>query len=175
LNQAAVEGLPLVVVIANNQYAYSTPTRRQYACERLVDKAAGYGVAGHVVDGTDLGACLRTLGGAIAAARAGGGPQLIEASLLRLCGHGEHDDASYVDPQTKRAPAGRDCLLVAEEAALGLGLVTRGVLSGWREEAVRAVEEAVTQAQREPAPDPFREDWQALATRHLGEGVAETA
>src|SRR4029077_4790046 len=57
LNQAAVERLPLVLVVANNQYAYSTPTSRQFACDRLEDKAAGYGVAVHSVDGTDFSDC----------------------------------------------------------------------------------------------------------------------
>src|SRR6266496_5376344 len=56
LNQAAVEKLPLVLIVANNQYAYSTPTIRQFACRDLVDKAIGYGVDSHNVDGTDLDA-----------------------------------------------------------------------------------------------------------------------
>src|SRR5215471_19168025 len=59
LNQAAVEKLPLVLVIANNHYAYSTPNERQFACRSLLDKAAGYGVQGQSVDGTDLSACLK--------------------------------------------------------------------------------------------------------------------
>src|SRR3954447_11253357 len=58
LNQAAVERLPLVLVVANNQYAYSTPTRAQFACRDLLDKAIGYGVQGHRVDGTNLADCL---------------------------------------------------------------------------------------------------------------------
>src|SRR6267154_2327560 len=62
LNLAAVEKLPLVLVVANNQYAYSTPTSRQFACDDLVDKAIGYGVAGHNVDGTNLEACLDVVG-----------------------------------------------------------------------------------------------------------------
>src|SRR5882757_741932 len=65
LNQAAVEKLPLILVVADNQYAYSTPTSRQFACESLVDRAIGYGIAGHSVDGTDLTACLKTLGAAV--------------------------------------------------------------------------------------------------------------
>src|SRR5438445_7444730 len=64
LNQAAVEKLPLVLVVADNQFAYSTPTESQFACECLADKAAGYGIAGHEVDGTDLTACLKTFGDA---------------------------------------------------------------------------------------------------------------
>src|SRR5512137_1829444 len=94
VNQAAVEKLPLVLVVANNQYAYSTPTDRQFACRTLLDKAVGYGIQEHSVDGTDLSACLAVLGEAVAQARAGRGPQMVVASLLRLCGHGEHDDAA---------------------------------------------------------------------------------
>ena len=66
LNQAAVEKLPLVLVLADNQYAYSTPTSRQFACEDLADKAVGYGVEPHSLDGTDLAACLETVGDAVA-------------------------------------------------------------------------------------------------------------
>src|SRR5438477_12046617 len=94
LNQAAVEKLPLVLIVANNQYAYSTPVSRQFACRNLVDKAIGYGVEGHTADGTDLAACLRVVREAVNRARNGSGPQLVVARLLRLCGHGEHDDSS---------------------------------------------------------------------------------
>src|SRR3989449_1909131 len=108
VNQAAVEKLPLVVVIANNHYAYSTPSERQFACRSLLDKAVGYGIKGALVDGTDLSACLKVVSAAVGQARAGRGPQLVVARLLRLCGHGEHDDASYIDPKLKASPAGRD-------------------------------------------------------------------
>ncbi len=104
LNQAAVERLPLVLVVANNQYAYSTPNERQFACHSLADKASGYGISAQEVDGTDLGACLQVLEDRVAKAREGGGPQLVVARLLRLCGHGEHDDASYVEPGMKASP-----------------------------------------------------------------------
>src|SRR5436853_545878 len=74
LNQAAVEKLPLVLVVANNQYAYSTPSSQQFACVELVDKALGYGVEGHDLDGTDLEECLERIKLAIANARNGNGP-----------------------------------------------------------------------------------------------------
>jgi pyruvate dehydrogenase E1 component alpha subunit/2-oxoisovalerate dehydrogenase E1 component alpha subunit len=170
LNQAAVEKLPLVLVVANNQYAYSTPNDRQFACRALVDKAAGYGVAGQAVDGTDLGACLQVLGDAVARARAGGGPQLIVARLLRLCGHGEHDDASYVDARLRQTPVGRDCLQVAEEHLLRQGWAGKADLEAWRADCSRRIEEAVAKVQREAAPDPYREDWYALSSKHLSEG-----
>jgi pyruvate dehydrogenase E1 component alpha subunit/2-oxoisovalerate dehydrogenase E1 component alpha subunit len=169
LNQAAIEKLPLVLVVANNQYAYSTPTERQFACDSLTDKAAGYGVEGHSVDGTDLSACLQTVGDAVRQARDGHGPQLVVAKLLRLCGHGEHDDASYVDPRLKQSAVGRDCLDVAEEQLLDAGWADDKAIESWRAEAAAKVEEAVARVQREPAPDPYKEDWYALSSKHLQE------
>ena len=169
LNQAAIERLPLVVVVANNQYAYSTPNARQFACADLAARAAGYGITGHTLDGTDLGACLTTLGRAVALARAGHGPQLVVADLLRLCGHGEHDDASYVDPSLKQSPRGRDCLKVAEEAIRRAGWADDAGLEAWRSAAGREIEEAVAQVQREAGPDPYAEDWRAIASKHLVE------
>jgi pyruvate dehydrogenase E1 component alpha subunit/2-oxoisovalerate dehydrogenase E1 component alpha subunit len=170
LNQAAVEKLPLVLVLANNQYAYSTPTARQFACRDLADRAVGYGVEVQSVDGTDLAACLKIVGDAVARARAGRGPQLVVATLLRLCGHGEHDDAGYIDPKLKASPLGRDCLKVAEEHLLRQKWADAGALAALRVEIVREIEEAVAQVQHEPAPDPFAEDWRAISTEHLNEG-----
>jgi len=169
LNQAAVERLPLVLVVANNQYAYSTPNSRQFACRDLTDKAAGYGVGCLSVDGTDLQACLRVLADAVGRARAGGGPQMVVARLLRLCGHGEHDDASYVDPQLRASALGRDCLKVAEQQLLQDGLAQPAELEAWRAEALSEVERTVAQVQHEPAPDPFQEEWRAIATEALVE------
>jgi pyruvate dehydrogenase E1 component alpha subunit/2-oxoisovalerate dehydrogenase E1 component alpha subunit len=169
LNQAAVEKLPLVLVVANNQYAYSTPNSRQFACRDLADKAIGYGVTAHKVDGTDLEKCLHTLQDAVAQARAGGGPQLVVAQLLRLCGHGEHDKAEYISAQFKQSPVGRDCMKVAEEYLRALGWADASAIRKFREDATLEVEQAVAQAQREPGPDVAAENWCALASRHLSE------
>jgi acetoin:2,6-dichlorophenolindophenol oxidoreductase subunit alpha len=170
LNQAAIERLPLVLIVANNHYAYSTPNERQFACRALEDKAAGYGVPVRVVDGTDLFACLEVVSAAVAAARSGAGPQMVVARLLRLCGHGEHDDAHYIDPQLKSSPCGRDCLKTAEAQLLEGGWTEPGTLALWRQESVETVEATVAKVQREPGPDPYKEDWCALAARHLSEG-----
>jgi pyruvate dehydrogenase E1 component alpha subunit/2-oxoisovalerate dehydrogenase E1 component alpha subunit len=174
LNQAAVEKLPLVLVVANNQYAYSTPTSFQFACQDLADKAVGYGVESHSVDGTDFAACMETVGAAVARAREGGGPQLVVANLLRLCGHGEHDDAGYVDAKFKTSPIGRDCLKVAEEFLLHQKWMDAPQLAALRNELVHEVEEAVAKVQREPTPDPFTEDWSAISSEHLSETHEET-
>lgn len=173
MNMAAVEKLPLVVIVANNQYAYSTPNSRQYACEDLVQRAAGYGVAGYKIDGTDPQACLEVVHEAVARARAGGGPQLIVADLLRLVGHGEHDDFHYLNHALKLAPIGRDCLEVGREQLLAHGWSTATQLDAMREQAQAEVEKACGIALREPLPDPNQEEWCALHTRSLAEGVAE--
>lgn len=170
LNQAAIEKLPLIVVVANNQYAYSTPNSRQFACRTLADRAAGYGMDCQSVDGTDLGACLKALARAAESARAGKGPQMVVGTMLRLCGHGEHDDASYVLAKLKSSPLGRDCLKVAEEEAQCRNWADAQAMAGWRSEAVQKVEEAIALVQREAAPDPFKENWCALASKHLSEG-----
>src|ERR1700692_4580840 len=104
MNIAAVEQVPLVVVATNNHYAYSTPNDREFACADLVDRAKGYGFEGYSLDGTDLTACLDVIGSAVKRARAGRPPQLVVASTLRLSGHGEQDDASYVTGRIKREP-----------------------------------------------------------------------
>jgi pyruvate dehydrogenase E1 component alpha subunit/2-oxoisovalerate dehydrogenase E1 component alpha subunit len=169
LNQAAVEKLPLVLIIADNQYAYSTPTSRQFACGALEERAAGYGIEAQSVDGTELGDCLTIVGEAVSRARNGRGPQMVVARLLRLCGHGEHDDSSYVDPKLKASPLGRDCLKVAETRLLREGWADESAIVEWRNECMKQIEEAVAKVQREPPPDPYKEDWCALASKHLSE------
>jgi pyruvate dehydrogenase E1 component alpha subunit/2-oxoisovalerate dehydrogenase E1 component alpha subunit len=169
LNQAAVEKLPLVLVVANNHYAYSTPNSREFACRDLADKAIGYGVTAHKVDGTDLEKCLHTLNEVVAQARGGSGPQLVVAQLLRLCGHGEHDDAHYISAQLKQSRLGRDCLKVAEDHVLRRAWADAAAIQRFREEAALEIEQAVAQVQREAAPDPYKENWCALASRHLSE------
>jgi pyruvate dehydrogenase E1 component alpha subunit/2-oxoisovalerate dehydrogenase E1 component alpha subunit len=167
MNLAAVERLPMVVLVANNQYAYSTPTDRQFACADLLDRAAGYGFAGHSVDGTDLASCLSVVQSAVAAARAGNGPQMIVARLLRLTGHGEHDDASYVDPTLRASAVGGDCLKLARQLIVSRGWAEAGDLDAWRAKCVAQVDAAVATAQSDAPPDPKREDWTALSTRHF--------
>jgi len=167
MNIAAVEQVPLVVVATNNHYAYSTPNDREFACHDLVDRAIGYGFEGDSLDGTDLAACLDVIGGAVKRARAGRPPQLVVASVLRLSGHGEHDDASYVTEEIKQQPFARDCLKVAEQTIIDLNLSDAETLAEWRKDAAAQVDEAIATAQQEPAPEADKEDWSAISTRDL--------
>jgi len=163
LNTAAVEKLPLLVIVANNQYAYSTPNSRQFACANLLDKALGYGVAGYHVDGTDLTACLSTLREAAHMAREGGGPQLIVADLLRLVGHGEHDDSHYVTSELKASDLGADCLLLAEAKIISCAWATPEETANWRNETESEINDTVDKVRREPGPDPNDDDWAAYS------------
>jgi len=103
LNMAAVWKLPLILVVENNRYAFSTPARLQYAAERLSDRAIGYGIAGETVDGNDPDAMAEVFARAVARARAGDGPTLIEAMLGRMRGHSEGDDSLKVVPPDELA------------------------------------------------------------------------
>ena len=96
---------------------------------------------------------------------------MVVARLLRLCGHGEHDDAHYIDPRLKQSPVGRDCLAVAEERLLREGWADAEDTRAMRQEAAQEVDEAVAIVQREPAPDPYKEDWCALSSPASERGV----
>ncbi len=165
VNIAAVERLPMVIVVGNNQFAYSTPNHRQFACADLVEKARGYGIAGYSVDGTDLLACASVIREAVRRARDGDGPQLVVARLLRLSGHGEHDDGSYVPSEIRGGHYGRDCIEVAMRQLVENGVATVDEILGWQEQFAAEVQRAVAQAQQEPVPDPYRENWTALSTK----------
>src|SRR5213080_2513232 len=169
MNIAAVEQVPLVIVATNNHYAYSTPNDREFACDDLVERAIGYGFEGYSLDGTDLAACLDVIGSAVKGARAGRPPQLVVASVLRLSGHGEHDDASYVTEEIRREPFARDCLKVAEQTIADLNLADAKTLTEWRKEAAAKVDEAIATAQKEAPPEGDKEDWCAISVRDLVE------
>jgi pyruvate dehydrogenase E1 component alpha subunit/2-oxoisovalerate dehydrogenase E1 component alpha subunit len=167
MNIAAVERVPLVIVATNNHYAYSTPNDREFACADLVDRAKGYGYEGSSVDGTDLTQCLEVVGAAVKRARAGRPPQLVVASTLRLAGHGEHDDASYVSDDIRREPFAQDALQRTEQFILENELMDRERLQQIRAELTAEVDEAVATAQQEDTPVGSEEDWCAVSTREL--------
>ena len=96
LNMAAVMNLPFVLIIENNQFAYSTPTSKQHAAQKLSDRAIGYGIPGFTIDGTDVLKVYESCRVAVDRARAGDGPTLIETITMRMHGHSASDDASYV-------------------------------------------------------------------------------
>ena len=167
LNIAAVEQVPLVVVVTNNHWAYSTPNEREFACANLVDRAIGYGYEGHKIDGTDLNQCLEVIETAVKRARVGRPPQLVVAEVLRLAGHGEHDDASYVPQEMKGQPFAQDPIARTEKFILENELMSRDELQQMRAEIAKQVDEAVSTAQQEDAPHPNEQDWRSMSTDRL--------
>jgi pyruvate dehydrogenase E1 component alpha subunit/2-oxoisovalerate dehydrogenase E1 component alpha subunit len=168
LNLAAVEKLPIVVLVADNQFAYSTPRERQFACENLVDRATGYGVTGREVDATNLLECLSVVGEAVKAARFGEGPQMVVGKLLRLCGHGEHDDASYVAPELKDSNLGRDCLEVGNSAGrLKIGVATLMKLIFGKGRLRKRCKRLLLMLKPTRVPDPYQDDWQAFSSKGI--------
>ena len=109
INFAAVQKCPLVVIVENNGYAYSTPTHKQTAAKHFVDKAIGYGVLGVQADGNDVLATYDATRQAVEHARAGHGVSLVELITYRRKGHAEHDNQSYVpDGEIARWAAAND-------------------------------------------------------------------
>jgi len=102
LNLAASQKAAFVLILENNQWAYSTPVRRQVPIENLADRAKAYGISSYIVDGNDVVAVYSTAKEAVERARAGDGPILIEAKTFRRRGHAQHDPAEYV-PEGQRA------------------------------------------------------------------------
>ncbi len=131
LNMAAVMKLPFVLILENNQFAYSTPVRKQFAGARYADRAAGYGIPGVTVDGTDVLEVYAACSRAVKLARDGGGPTLIESVTMRMHGHSASDDASYVpagmiDEWKKRDPISR-----LEQKLLADGALTQKAIEDY--------------------------------------------
>jgi pyruvate dehydrogenase E1 component alpha subunit len=141
-----------VFVCDNNQFAYSTPTHLEYACERLADRAAAYGFEGVVVDGTDLLAVYREAKRALDKARGGGGPTLIESVTLRMEGHAVHDDASYVPGDLLEAWARHDPLERYRSWLRANSLLGDDEEAALGEAVERLVADAVRQAEASPLP-----------------------
>jgi TPP-dependent pyruvate/acetoin dehydrogenase alpha subunit len=96
LNFGAVQRAPFVLIVENNQWAYSTPVKSQVPIRDLADRARAYGIPSMIVDGNDIVAVYQTAKEAVERARAGEGPVLIEAKTMRMKGHAQHDPAEYV-------------------------------------------------------------------------------
>ncbi|PYS93994.1 MAG: pyruvate dehydrogenase [Acidobacteria bacterium] len=153
LNFAAVQRLPLIVIAEYNWYAYSTPTQLQTAVENLADKAAGYGIPGHIVDGNDVIACYEVTKQAAEFARGGGGAVLIEAKTYRRKGHAEHDDQRYIEPDELEFWERRDPVTRYERHLIKHDSATREQLDEIVADVKREIDEDVMWAESSPMPE----------------------
>jgi len=155
LNFAAVQRLPLIVVAEYNHYAYSTPTSLQTAVKDLAEKAAGYGIPAHIVDGNDVIACYEVTKRAAEFGRRGGGAVLIEAKTYRRKGHAEHDDQRYVPSgEIEWWEKHNDPLDRYERYLTESGLADKRKLEEITADVVREIEEDCAWAESSPMPEP---------------------
>ncbi|WP_240630217.1 thiamine pyrophosphate-dependent dehydrogenase E1 component subunit alpha [Specibacter cremeus] len=152
LNLAALWKLPVVVVVEDNDWGISVARQSSTAVPSNAVRGAAYGIPGVRVEGNDVEAVHAAAGEAVARARAGGGPSLIEVHTLRLWGHFEGDAQGY-RPDLADVP-GRDPIPVYEKKLLAAGVLTESDLAALRTEASELVEDAVAFAIASPAPSP---------------------
>src|SRR5712692_814655 len=154
LNLAAVQKAPLVLVVENNQWAYSTPVARQSPLGDLADRAKAYGIPTAIVDGNDAVAVVETARDAVARARAGRGPVLIEAKTMRMRGHAQHDAAEYVPKEMLEAWKKRDPLDRYEKYLSERKLWDAKAKQEIDERVAREIQADVEFAENSPFPPP---------------------
>ncbi|MBS1868234.1 MAG: thiamine pyrophosphate-dependent dehydrogenase E1 component subunit alpha [Actinobacteria bacterium] len=170
MNWAGVQRLPVVFVLENNQFAYSTPLEKQFAVDP-VERARVYGFPGVTVDGNDAEAVFQAVRVARERALAGEGPTLVEAVTMRMHGHAAHDDMRYVPPQLLAEWAARDPIERQERRVAALGVDVEAL----RAEVDAEVEAAAAEALAAPLPDPAdatRGVFAEGAPQPLGDGRA---
>ncbi|HYM91650.1 MAG TPA: thiamine pyrophosphate-dependent dehydrogenase E1 component subunit alpha [bacterium] len=152
-NLAAVLRLPLVLVCWNYQFAYSTPVSREVAGP-LVDRMAGYGMPACSVDGNDILAVYDAARRAVDRAREGQGPSFLECRTMRIRGHSEADDASYVPKALIEEWRRRDPVERFEKHLLETQVLTARQVEALRAAVLAEVDEAQAWAEASPPPDP---------------------
>ena len=154
VNFAAVRDVPVIMMLENNQYAYSTPTNLQYRCRQLIDKAPGYGIEGVRCDGNDAIGLYLTCREIVTSIRAKPRPFLVECDTMRMRGHGEHDDSSYVPKEMLERYAAKDPILVASKRLIQERILTEAEITEMDSACVAEVDRAANEALSEPPPDP---------------------
>jgi pyruvate dehydrogenase E1 component alpha subunit len=169
MNIAGVRRLPVVFILENNQFAYSTPNDHEFAVDP-VERAAAYGFPGVKVDGNDVEAVFEAAAEATERARAGRGPTLIEAVTMRMHGHGAHDDMRYVPKELFETWSERDPVETYEKRLAAAGIDIESVRAGVKAELERETEWAL--AQEMPDPGTALEGVFADDVTPLGDGMA---
>ncbi|MEP6759601.1 MAG: thiamine pyrophosphate-dependent dehydrogenase E1 component subunit alpha [Actinomycetota bacterium] len=154
INTSAIMRLPVVWVVNNNQFAYSTPNEKEFAVPTIAERASAYGIPGVRVDGTEVLEVYAAASDAVDRARTGGGPSLIEAVSLRWRGHAGHDPAKYVPRELlEHYMLSKDPVKNFEAYLLALGVVDDAVVAELQERAERAFEAAHAFALASPFPE----------------------
>jgi TPP-dependent pyruvate/acetoin dehydrogenase alpha subunit len=172
MNLAGVQRLPVVFILENNQFAYSTPNELEFAVDP-VERAYTYGFPGETVDGNDVEAVFAASQTAVERARAGEGPTLIECRTMRMHGHGAHDDMSYVPPEMFEEWAQRDPIDLYAKRLVAEHGFSENEIEQIRSEVYEYLAECAEKALASPMPDPegaregvFADAWEPLGDGH---------
>jgi TPP-dependent pyruvate/acetoin dehydrogenase alpha subunit len=153
MNFASVQKLPLVLVIENNGYAYSTPTCKQFTIQQLSDRAPAYGIPGESIDGNDVLAVIDAVRRAVVHAQSGKGPIIVECKTFRVRGHSEADEADYVPQALRDEWLAKDPIQQFEAYLIKEGILTATKKAEIEAKANATVEDALDFAEHSPAPD----------------------
>jgi pyruvate dehydrogenase E1 component alpha subunit len=154
LNMAALWNLPVIYICENNLYAASTPVAAAFKVEHVADRAAAYGMPGIIVDGNDVEAIYEAAGEAIAKARRGEGPTLIECKTYRLCGHSRSDPRTYRTKEEEAFWEAKDPIVRLAGRLQEIGLATQESLAQIEQIIKTLIDEAVAFAEASAAPEP---------------------
>jgi TPP-dependent pyruvate/acetoin dehydrogenase alpha subunit len=154
LNFAGVQHLPVIFVCENNQYAYSVPLEKSMAIDDVAVRAESYGFDGVAINGNDVLAVYQATQGALARARSGGGPMLIECKTYRWHGHSEHDKAFYRTKEELAMWKSRDPIPTFTTYLKGMDVLTDDQQQDIEARVVRTIDDAVDFAMKAPDPDP---------------------
>ena len=152
LNFAAVQKAPFVLVLENNQWAYSTPVKRQVPLENLADRAKAYGIPSYTVDGNDVVAVYTTAKEAVERARSGEGPILMEVKTFRRLGHAQHDPAEYVPKEMRAYWEARDPIMLYEKFLTSKKLLDANAIKGTGEKIDQLLSAERDFAENSPMP-----------------------
>src|SRR3990172_3874529 len=155
LNLAKIWNLAAIFVVENNGYAEATASKWAVATPNVADRAQGFGMPGVVVDGHDFFAVYEAAGEAVARARKGGGPSLIEVKVNRYFGHFEGDAQTYRGKdEVKKIRETKDCLMLFRRRVTEAKLLDGAALDRIDREAAAAIDNAVKKAVAAPKPRP---------------------
>ncbi len=154
LNFASVQKLPIVFVIENNGYAYSTPNSKQFAIQNLSDRALAYGMPGEAIDGNDVLAVIEAAGRAVEHVRSGKGPAIVECKTFRVRGHSEADKADYVPKELREEWLAKDPIKRFEAYLTAENILSEADKADIEARVKDVVNDAMTFAEQSPAPDP---------------------
>ena len=175
INLAAVRRVPVLFLVQNNHYSFSTPTELQFRCKHLSDRAAGYGIAGKTIDGTDPWEVYTTVQQALTLMQADPEPMILECQALRLHGHAAYDKGDYVPREKLDAWWQRDPLPATRQRLLDISGYSERDVAELEAEIEATIDETIRKALPVARPEPNRQVWTSYSSNARSQVAPFTA